>query len=70
MKIGRYSRMLTIDMASPPIVPIANGYQNDSFVSPIRNGMNPRMDETTVSSIGVKPKFYVYNQKNEYGNYE
>lgn len=40
-------------MASPPIVPIARGYQKDSFDSPTMNGINPKIVERTVSNMGT-----------------
>lgn len=46
-------RIPTIDIARPPMVPIARGYQNDSFVSPIMKGMKPKIVDTTVSRIGT-----------------
>ncbi len=36
----------------PPIVPAANGNQNDSFVEPIMNGIKPRTVDIIVSIIG------------------
>jgi hypothetical protein len=40
-------------MARPPIVPIANGYQNDSFAVPTMNGINPSIVDSMVNIIGI-----------------
>ena len=52
MNTGRKKYMPTSDISSPPIVPMASGYQNASFV-PIMNGTKPSMVDSMVSIMDV-----------------
>ena len=45
--------MAISDIANPPMVPIARGYQNDSLDSPTMNGIKPKIVESMVRSIGI-----------------
>jgi hypothetical protein len=52
IKSGNKKKVPTSDIVKPPIVPAAKGNQKASFVSPIMNGINPSMVDTTVNKMG------------------
>ena len=59
-KIGRNRKMPNSDMISPPMLPAANGNQKASLLSPIKNGIKPKMVETTVKKMGKTFIFHAF----------
>ena len=53
MKIGNNRIIANIENISPPMVPAASGNQNDNRVSPIRNGIKPKIVDNTVSKTDL-----------------